>query len=727
VANTGNTVASQSAGSNTQQNSGSTNTTQGSTANQTTTGTTNTSGTTTSSNNTNTSSNGTTNQLQVTGPSTNATSTGNNQTQVTGPSTLTTTTQAPLNYTPVTPPTSTSFSLPSTFSPSASDVLNEQMQLTYEIAGYQLLLEGSLSDRYMQVPIAGQIAQLVRPRATFGIPISINSSNKYKKAIAEVILEVTTSSDRSVDEAPAVTALLPREKTYNVAAITSSMVSLGGGVVTQVVSAGVSGVWGHQTYYVVQDQDTLAFQLPPDPAKPVTTRFGWQFRSVLGRVSVRSGMRQVFVQLAFPIQPTARSFGQVRVTTAWHKFHRKEGIVDRDPIEGSVSTYSKPLALPNFNLEPFIQNTPVIEDGGNGTLTVLVPGNYLNGTSVRVGSITLLPGAGNVVVDPAGIRFTAPALQLATQKTYLVDRSGVESEIINPFFVASEGEPCISIQQAQPSFPSVASAVVTIKLAFKNDFACGQNQGKPAYDATDPQLVAVLGSRVFGFRDFPFQSRSADTLSFLVPADTLRTAPRVSVVKLLSGPRFAASSDVAVKSPVSIDKAVPISQTETELDIALIGSGLSALTPVVPASAQLVANTDTGAILEVPVKDAKGLKQLVLRGSLGELLLIAMPAAPPSSAPQLQPTSGVKVGKPATISVQGSGLAALVRVEYNGQKLNTTLSNDKKSVKIELPDSLVAVPGTYELLFVFKSQNILYPVSVFDNKVEASPPPSPPK
>jgi hypothetical protein len=724
VANTGNTVASQSAGGNTQQNSGSTNTTQGSSNNQTTTGTTNTSGSTTSAGNTNTSTTANTNQLQVTGPSTNTTSTGNNQTQVTGPSTVTTTTQAPLNYTPVAPPTSTPFSLPSTFSPSASDVLNEQMQLTYEIAGYQLLLEGSLSDRYLQVPIAAQIAQLIRPRATFGIPISINSSKKYQKAVAEVVIDVTSSSDSYVNEAPKITALLPREKTYNVAAITSSMVSLGGGVVTQVVSAGVSGLWGHQTYYVVQDQDTLAFQLPPDTAKPATTRFGWQFRPVLGRESVRSGMRQVFVQLAFPVPPTAASFGQVRVTTAWHKFDRKKGIVDRDPIKGSVSTYTQPLALQNFNLEPFAQNTPAIEDGGNGSLTVLVLGNYLNGTAVRVGSTTLLPGIGNVVVDPAGIRFTAPALQLATQKAYLVDRSGVESEIVNPLFGPSEGEPCISIQQVQPAFPSVTNVLVTIKLAFKNDSACGQNQGKTGYDATDPQLVAVLGGRVFGFRDSPFQSRSADTLSFLVPADALRAAPRVTVVKLLSGPRFVASKDVTVKPPVSIDKAVPISQTESELDIALIGSGLTGLTPVAPAGAQLVENTDTGAILKVPAKAAKGLKQLVLRGSSGELLLIAMPDNQ-ATPPQLQPSSGVKVGKATTITVQGSGLEGLVRVEYNAQKLKTTLSDDKKSVKIELPQSVVAKPGTQELLFVFKSHNIPYPVSVFDNKIETSQPPSP--
>jgi hypothetical protein len=44
---------------------------------------------------------------------------------------------------------STGPALPTSFSPSALDTLNEEMQLTYEVANLQLLLQGSLNDRFI--------------------------------------------------------------------------------------------------------------------------------------------------------------------------------------------------------------------------------------------------------------------------------------------------------------------------------------------------------------------------------------------------------------------------------------------------------------------------------------------------------------------------------------------------------------------------------------------------
>ncbi len=64
-----------------------------------------------------------------------------------------------------------------------------------------------------------------------------------------------------------ITTLLPREKTYNVASISENNISLGGGIATQVL--GVSGSWfrGHKTYYVVQDQDTVAKTFVPGDSR----------------------------------------------------------------------------------------------------------------------------------------------------------------------------------------------------------------------------------------------------------------------------------------------------------------------------------------------------------------------------------------------------------------------------------------------------------------------------
>ena len=196
-------------------------------------------------------------------------------------------------------------SLPSSFSVSASDILNEQMQLTYEVANLRLLLEGWLSDWYLKDSkfLAG------KTRVTVGFPITVSADKRYKDAVAIVEAMVQTVASKPADAgAPAVTALLPREKTYNVAAITDSSVSIGAGFVTQL--AGISGsfLWGHKTYYLVKDQDTVARMVQPDQA--TQTGFLWEFRPVLGQHFVQAGLKQTFVQLAFPTPGAAGVVGR---------------------------------------------------------------------------------------------------------------------------------------------------------------------------------------------------------------------------------------------------------------------------------------------------------------------------------------------------------------------------------------------------------------------------------
>jgi hypothetical protein len=83
----------------------------------------------------------------------------------------------------VTPPAPTT-SLPSTYSVSSQDVLDEQMQLTYEIANLQLLLEGSLSDWTIGT------SKIVKPRVTLGFPITIAPDKGDKDATAVIEVEV---------------------------------------------------------------------------------------------------------------------------------------------------------------------------------------------------------------------------------------------------------------------------------------------------------------------------------------------------------------------------------------------------------------------------------------------------------------------------------------------------------------------------------------------------------
>ena len=93
----------------------------------------------------------------------------------------------------------------------------------------------------------------MKPRITLGFPVSIDPHGRYKNAVAVVEVEVRARETFGSQRA-SITALLPRDKTYNVAAITDSSTSIGAGVATSFI--GVSGSWlsGHKTHYVTQDR-----------------------------------------------------------------------------------------------------------------------------------------------------------------------------------------------------------------------------------------------------------------------------------------------------------------------------------------------------------------------------------------------------------------------------------------------------------------------------------------
>src|SRR4029078_1692831 len=95
---------------------------------------------------------------------------------------------------PTVPASSTS--LPPSPAAGASAILNEQMQLTYEIAGLRLLLEGALSDRIVKNVDTNQ--QAMRTRLTLGFPISLRPDKRFKNAVAVVEVEVDTDREHDI-------------------------------------------------------------------------------------------------------------------------------------------------------------------------------------------------------------------------------------------------------------------------------------------------------------------------------------------------------------------------------------------------------------------------------------------------------------------------------------------------------------------------------------------------
>lgn len=519
----------------------------------------------------------------LTGPTTSTTTNANlptGNTSLPGSSTVTTTptesstiTNTPTPATIPVVPAGIAFTPPGSVSPSSLDMLNEQMQLTSAITSYELLLEGSLSDRFVKN------SQGVKPRVTMGFPISLRTPAAYRDAVAVVEVEVQLPADKVLkeqaglkkdalislfsfspdrakgeedrvlahdralsDEPPSVTTLLPQEKTYNVAAMTDHMTSIGAGVVVGTVGVGASGAWGHKSLYLVQDQDTVAMLRPPKKDEK-SVAFLWQFRPVLGQRYVRGGMKQTFVQVAFPELSSVDCYGAVLIHTYWRDFDRDTGLVG-PVIAKSVLTSQKRFSIPHYKLAPEVALIDY-QDLGDGTLAVHLNGpQYLAGSYVQFGAQRYEVGK-NLIVDETGARFVVPISTVAQWTGQVVARSGESTPILD-LAAQPQSPPLNQDVCADPAAKPIAlpvvppppnecpvAQIVNAEVSPLNEsdsrLRLEVSYSSPAFPR-DKVLLAI-GSKVFGLRDAPLwrdPGANSDKLTATVPTALLlanRQAP----------------------------------------------------------------------------------------------------------------------------------------------------------------------------------------------------------
>jgi hypothetical protein len=645
------------------------------------------------------------------------------------------TTLSPANPPTVTAPAPTT-SLPSSFSVSASDILNEQMQLTFEIANVRLLLEGSLTDRFDR-----ETRSFVKPRVTLGFPITLMPDKRHKDAVAIVEVKIKRERHKSEeakreDEPPAITALLPREKTYNVAAITDRSTSIGGGVVTQVL--GVSGSWlrGRKTYYLVQDQDTLALTFRPEHNElNEWTGFLWQFRPVLGQRYVRAGLKQTFVQVAFTKLSDTSNFGEVQVRTYWRRYDRKTGIL-KDVLPGSLKEQTVVAKIPSFKLVP----NPMrdldfgltnLEDLGGGQMLVNLEGRFLSGTSVRIGSAILSQGSPNFTFDQERIRFVAPITDLATKQVALVGRDGTERTLAMER-VACKDTKQLKIEDFNIKTVDQTNSLVTVKV---NDACFLRDEFSEKKDVPiNPPLILVVGNRVFGYSEAPIQ-KSGDTLSAIVPTALLIANPRLTVKVLFQKNDSEASVDTALKFGTS-DSAVEylLSQTEhlilldQQVDkstFLLYGNRLNNVKVLAPTTAIVTKigrpeDASTLLKLELTAEALKTHKQLLLQRDEDRPFLVQLPASESKeSKPEFKPSERLTVGADEVV-VEGDGLQDLTKVAFKGNQLTAEKSANGKSVKLSglSASGVTTTAGTKTLLFFFNDKRVEVQIEVVNSKVE---------
>jgi len=684
------------------------------------------------------------------------------------------TTRAGFSPPPAVAPAPTT-TLPSAFSVSSSDILNEQMQLTAEINGLRLLLSGSLTD-YFLPHRQGQTVEepeLTKLKTTLGFHVSLTPDRRYKDAVAIVEVEIGGTRDlierrfrefltkpagketcvgneeereKCIQETvarrvvqrgmPAVTALIPREKTYNVAAITDKSTSIGGGVATQII--GFSGSWvrGHKTYYLVQDQDTVALSYRPIDSDKIG--FRWQFRPVLGQSYVKAGLKQTFVQIAFPTPEDSADgeIGSVAVRTYWRRYDRKAGIV-KGIIPHSLNEMYRDIDIPKFK-QPVMpvafdlaQN---IEDLGGGQILVQLEGRYLPGTYIRIGATPLTEGP-RFKQEYRSIKFTAPITDLATKPVFLVAHDGKEEELALTSSPCDQGKnkPPLQLHIDDVSVTPVDATTSRLKVRITPNELVPDDPPEPGRLR---KLLFVIGQRVFGDVDTPLQ-REQDTaankvfLSALVPNTVY--APNA---KLVVKPLFAKSTctsnalDISGSKPAGPERIVPLEQGEQEIRYLLMGNKLNELRIVSPADGRLeeipnVKEEDANKtrVLVLSPYDLKTHKQVLLQRGKDRPFLLTIPEFDPKppAPPKALGTIPVKSDE---VIITGEGLADVDSITFRETPITTFKIVNDQTLRLSGLSAidLTTRAGTQRIFIKFKSgRTAEVDIRVVDNIVDTRP------
>ena len=623
-------------------------------------------------------------------------------------------------------------SLPSSPSPSASDILDEQVQITAQITNLRLLLEGSLSDQIM----VGRDETFAKPRVTLGFPVIISPEKRYRNAVAivEVLVETNPQNDASrYGEPPSITALLPQEKTYNVAAISDKSASIGAGIATATAGASANFLFGHKQYFIVKDQDTLAMQFEPTDSeiemissqqpqpldKQRLRAFAWQFKPVLGRQFVQAGMRQVFVQLAFPgrgLAPAIKSFGTVRIRTYWRHIDHKTGVL-KGIVRGSLAEATTASPILNYDMHQkwgavAAFNPTDMEDQGSGKMLIKLDGRLLPGSFLRVGSNIVKPGAAGVPSEVKMTRFVANIADLATLQTFVISRDGTEY----PLKIEPGPANQFRVDPQHATVRPLDDATVLLRVPISNFNI-----------ATDIPPVLLIGGKVYGYSDAPIDRNCDPTantcvLAVALPKGLLTANPVVAVKALMMDEDGAIQSTLAATRTFTLipqsqvaDKLVLVGHDQTTATYLLYGHDLNQANVIWPARnadpacppTQLClqpvgrsAEDGTIKLLRLPIDVAKDAGSIVIQreGTKQEPITLAVPALPadatapapaaaaPTTAPAAAKTNGPQFKERLVVgadegTIVGEKLDSIVSASYANKPL-TIVDKTPTTLKI---------------------------------------------
>ncbi len=327
--------------------------------------------------------------------------------------------------------------------------------------------------------------------------------------------------------------------------------------------------------------------------------FTWEFRPVLGRRYVRSGLKQTFVQLAFPALQNAREgqIGTITMRTYWRKYDQKRGVL-KEVIKGSLSG-DNVFVIPGFSLavRPPALTQGDIEDIGSGQILVNLKNRFLPGAYVRIGSKIISTSSG-LLHEHNAIRFATPIADVALRDAYLVAHDGTEArialttcgeiELPKTQFTVTQfiptGKPAISILDESSSLVKVTFEKRVTKRGFPTETKIPNREDTKG-------LVLVIGQRAFGYSQLLAHCDDArdecTQLSAIVPSSGLNTRTALSIQTVFpnvncASPPMSLADHLPAPTRLSVLERGSASTT-----FLLSGGQLKNVTVLSPAGAQL--------------------------------------------------------------------------------------------------------------------------------------------
>jgi hypothetical protein len=273
-----------------------------------------------------------------------------------------------------------------TFGSNGSDLLSDEVNLTYQLYNVRMLLDRSLTDRLHNTE--------PRLEAVVGFDIDLEPDHDAvdAAAIVEITAEMATSDAglKCDGGEPSLVALMPEEGSHNAATLSQKADAFGGAIAASVFSVGFAAQKRNQVFYLYRDMDTVSFQ--GSKAGDKSLKFGWQFRPVLGRHSVDPGMRHMIVVLGLPcsdISGTARV--NMHLSTRWQRYDEQTQTTKHTH---HFWNHRLPDELPNADFPTVdIVSTDSSQTSLNPSLTAVkwIPTDAINGVAVVTGT-NLFPG-----------------------------------------------------------------------------------------------------------------------------------------------------------------------------------------------------------------------------------------------------------------------------------------------------------------------------------------------